>query len=216
MSTIGFIGSGNIGGQLARLAVAHGHQVVMSNSRGPHTLTELVNELGDAARAGTVTDAATDGDIVVVTVPLAAIATIPVEPLHGKTVIDTNNYYFERDGHITALDDQNTTVSEILQERLPSSHVVKVFNNITAASLTTDGTPSGTANRRALPVAGDDAESKATVSALVDQFGFTPVDAGPLNEGWRYERDTPAYGTVQNEDELIANLAKATRETATS
>lgn len=144
MTTIGIIGAGNIGSQLARLAVQHGHQVVIANSRGPETLTDLVAELGEHATAGTREDAATRGDIVVVTVPLGAVETIPVEPLVGKVVIDTDNYYPERDGHIVALDDETTTTAEMLQDHLVGAHVVKAFNHIGAADLTGHATPSGT------------------------------------------------------------------------
>ena len=216
MTTIGFIGSGNIGGQLARAAVASGYDVVLSNSRAPETLAGLVAEIGDGlapgrVRAGTVDDAASDGDIVVVTVPLAAIETIPAAPLAGKVVLDTNNYYWERDGRIPALDSGSTTVSELLQSRLPASKVVKAFNNIVAASITTDGLPAGTPNRRALSIAGDDDTAKATVRAIMEEFGFDVVDAGPLSEGWRAERDMPAYVTRQNAEELRQNLGSAER-----
>ncbi|PZF66195.1 NADP oxidoreductase [Curtobacterium sp. MCBD17_013] len=193
MTTIGFIGSGNIGSQLARLAVQNGYDVVMSNSRGPETLSDLVDELGPHATAGTPEDAATKGDVVVVTTPLAAIETIPVEPLVGKVVIDTNNYYPQRDGQIAALDEETTTVSELLQDHLPQSHVVKAFNHIAAADLTTAGTPRGTEGRRALVVAGDDDEAKQAVGDLIDEFGFDAVDIGRLSEGWRIQRDTPGY-----------------------
>jgi hypothetical protein len=193
MTTIGFIGSGNIGSQLARLAVAHGYDVVMSNSRGPETLADLVAELGEHATAGTRDEAAAKGDLVVVTVPLAAIPTIPVEPLVGKVVVDTNNYYPQRDGQIAELDAETTTVSELLQDHLPESHVVKAFNHIAAADLTTAGTPSGTAGRRALIVAGNDPEARKAVGDLIDEFGFEPVDIGVLSEGWRIQRDTPGY-----------------------
>ncbi|PZE30023.1 MULTISPECIES: NADPH-dependent F420 reductase [unclassified Curtobacterium] len=193
MTTIGFIGSGNIGSQLARLAVQNGYDVVMSNSRGPETLSDLVDELGPHATAGTPEDAATKGDVVVVTTPLAAIETIPVEPLVGKVVIDTNNYYPQRDGQIAALDEETTTVSELLQHHLPQSHVVKAFNHIAAADLTTAGTPRGTEGRRALVVAGDDDEAKQAVGDLIDEFGFDAVDIGRLSEGWRIQRDTPGY-----------------------
>jgi len=193
MTTIGFIGSGNIGSQLARLAVQNGYDVVMSNSRGPETLTDLVAELGDHATAATAQEAAEQGDLVVVTVPLAAIETIPVEPLVGKVVIDTNNYYPQRDGQIAELDDETTTVSELLQRRLPQSHVVKAFNHIGAADLTTAGSPRGTVGRRALIVAGDDADAKQAVGDLIDEFGFDAVDIGSLADGWRIQRDTPGY-----------------------
>ena len=140
----------------------------------------------------------------VVTIPLKNIADVPVEPLAGKVVIDTNNYYPQRDGHIAELDDESTTTAELLQRHLPSSKVVKAFNHIYAAQITTDGTPAGTPNRRALVIAGDDAAAKATVTQLLDQFGYDTVDAGPLAEGWRIQRDTPGYGPRRNAEELRA------------
>src|SRR5438270_124303 len=119
MTTIGLIGAGHIGSQIARLAIKNGYKVVVSNSRGPETLSPLVVELGQNARAGTAVDAAKAGDIVVVTVPLKNYRAVPVEPLAGKIVIDTNNYYPQRDGHIRELDDESTTTSELLQAHLP-------------------------------------------------------------------------------------------------
>ena len=211
MATIGLIGAGKIGSQLARLAVKNGHDVVVSNSRGPETLAGLVAELGPRARAGTPVEAATAGEMVVVTIPLKHYRQVPVDPLAGKVVIDTNNYYPQRDGHIPELDDEITTTAELLQAHLPKSKVVKAFNHIYAASLTTDGQPAGTANRRALVIAGDDRDAKATVARLMDQFGFDAVDAGPLNEGWRIQRDTPGYGPRRNAEELRRDLAAAKR-----
>jgi predicted dinucleotide-binding enzyme len=211
MTHIGFIGSGLIGSQLARLAVANGHSVTMSNSRGPETLGDLISELGGNAAAGTVRDAATNGDIVVVTVPMAGIESVPADLLAGKIVIDTNNYYFERDGHIAELDAQLKTVSQVLQEHLPQSFVVKAFNNIAFGDLTTDGTPAGTPDRRALPIAGDFAEAKATVTALIDGFGFDVLDAGSLSDSWRFERDMPAYGARLTLEQLRDALASAVR-----
>ena len=209
--TIGLIGAGNIGSQVARLAVKSGHQVVISNSRGPETLKELVSELGPNARAATVDDAATTGDIVVVTIPLKAIASVPVAPLGGKIVIDTNNYYPDRDGRIAALDAETTTSSQLLQDHLPTSKVVKAFNHIYARELTTHGQPAGSENRRALVIAGDDHDAKATISALLGEFGFDSVDAGPLSESWRIQPGTPAYGPRRNAEELRADLASAKR-----
>jgi|SRR6185437_3380905 len=211
MATIGLIGSGHIGSQVARLAVANGYNVVLSNSRGPETLADLVNELGPQARAATPVEAAKAGDIVVVTVPLMAYTSVPVEPLAGKVVIDTNNYYPQRDGHIPELDNESTTTSELLQAHLPKSKVVKAFNHIYASQLTTDGRPAGTPNRRALVIAGNDKDAKATVTKLLDQFGFDTVDAGPLEEGWRIQRDTPGYGPRRNAEELRHDLAAAKR-----
>ena len=209
--TIGLIGAGHIGSAVARAAIAAGHSVVLSNSRGPETLADLVKELGPSARAATPEEAARAGDIVVVTIPLKNISDVPVQPLAGKVVIDTNNYYPERDGHIPALDDESTTTAELLQRHLPSSKVVKAFNHIYAAQITTDGTPAGTPNRRALVIAGDDAAAKPTVTQLLDQFGYDTVDAGPLAEGWRIQRDTPGYGPRRNAEELRADLAAAKR-----
>lgn len=130
MTTIGFIGSGHIGSTVARLSVAAGHQVVMSNSRGPATLQDLVAELGPLARAATADEAAAVGDIVVVSIPLRAYQSVPAEPLVGKVVLDTCNYYPERDGHYAAVDDGLETSSELLQTHLAGAQVVKVFNNI--------------------------------------------------------------------------------------
>jgi predicted dinucleotide-binding enzyme len=211
MATIGLIGAGHIGSQIARLAVSHGYDVVISNSRGPETLSDLVKELGPKARAATAADAAKAGDLVVVTVPLKNYQQVPVAPLAGKVVIDTNNYYPQRDGHIPELDNETTTTAELLQAHLPSSKVVKAFNHLYAAQLTTDGLPAGTKNRRALVIAGDDAGAKATVTHLLDQFGFDTVDAGPLKEGWRIQRDTPGYGPRRNAEELRKDLAAARR-----
>ena len=194
MTTIGFIGSGHIGGTVARLAVAAGHDVVLSNSRGPETLADLVAELGPRARAATPEEAAAAGELVVVTIPLRAYDSVPVEPLRGKTVLDTGNYYPQRDGRIAELEDESTTVSELLQARLPESRVVKVFNNINFVHLGELPRPAGHPERSPLAVAGDDADAKRAVTAFLDSLGYDALDAGPLAEGWRFQRDTPAYG----------------------
>jgi 8-hydroxy-5-deazaflavin:NADPH oxidoreductase len=209
--TIGIIGAGHIGSQVARLAVASGYKVVIANSRGPETLSGLIAELEGKARAATAAEAAKAGDMVVVSVPLKNYRQIPVEPLAGKIVMDTNNYYPERDGHIAELDNESTTTSELLQAHLPKSKVVKAFNHIYAAELTTDGRPAGTKNRRALVIAGNDADAKARVSHLLDEFGFDTVDAGPLRDSWRVQRGTPGYGPRRTADELRRDLAAAKR-----
>jgi predicted dinucleotide-binding enzyme len=214
MKTLGLIGAGKIGSQVARLAVTNGYDVVLSNSRGPETLAGQVAELGPRARAATPFEAATAGEIVVVTIPLKAIHSVPVEPLAGKIVIDTNNYYPSRDGQIRELDEERTTTSELLQAHLPKSKVVKAFNHIYAADLTRDGQPAGTPNRRALAIAGNDANAKAVVATLLDQFGFDTVDLGPLSESWRIQRDTPGYGPRRNAEGLKRDLASAKRPPA--
>src|SRR5215218_3473028 len=136
MTTLGIIGAGNIGSALAQVALDAGHDVVLANSRGPETLTDVVAALAGRpsargiVRAATAEDAARAADPAVVTVPLRAYRQMPVEPLAGKVVIDTNNYYPQRDGHVAALDDGSATSSELLQAHLPESRVVKAFNNI--------------------------------------------------------------------------------------
>jgi 8-hydroxy-5-deazaflavin:NADPH oxidoreductase len=159
-------------------------------------LAELVGELGDHARAETAADAAAAGDIVVVSIPLRAYRQVPVEPLAGKVVIDTNNYYPQRDGQIPELDDQSTTSSELLQAHLPNAKVVKAFNNILWSTLGSLPRPRAAAERSALPIAGDDREAKAAVAEFLDRIGYDSVDAGSLAEGRRFQPDTPAYGTL--------------------
>ena len=193
MTTIGLIGSGNIGSTVARLAVEAGHDVVLSNSRGPSTLSDLVGRLGPRARAATPEEAASAGDIVVVTIPLKGYRQVPVEPLRGKPVIDTMNYYPQRDGTIAELEDESTTTSELLQAHLPGAHVVKAFNNIWYVHLGTLARPSGDPERSVLAIAGDDEQAKRSVAQFLDSQGYDAYDVGPLAEGWRYQRDTAAY-----------------------
>jgi 8-hydroxy-5-deazaflavin:NADPH oxidoreductase len=216
MTTVGFIGSGNIGSTVARLAIAAGYDVVLSNSRGPETLTDLVKDLGPRARAATPAEAAEAGDLVVVTVPLHAYRAVPVEPLAGKTVLDTNNYYPERDGRAAALDEGTATTSGLLREHLSGAHVVKAFNNIYYPDLAALPRPKGAADRSALPIAADDAGAKAAAAAFLDAIGYDTVDAGSLDESWRQERDTPVYVRPYRErsapaEEITALLAEAKR-----
>lgn len=210
MTTIGIIGAGHIGSQIARKAVELGYDVVISNSRGPETLAGLVAELGPHAKAATAVEAAAAGDFAVVTIPLKNLEQVPVEPLSGKIVIDTNNYYWERDGHIALLDEGQATTSGLLQEHLPTSKVAKGFNHIRYTDITTGGTPAGTPDRRALATASDFPEAAELVRRLYDEFGFDTVNIGPLADSWRVERDRPAYSAgPQTAAELTDNLARA-------
>jgi predicted dinucleotide-binding enzyme len=211
MPTLGLIGAGKIGSQLARLAIRNGYDVVLSNSRGPETLRALVDELGPKARAASVEEAARAGDFVVVTIPLGRYKTVPAEPLAGKIVIETNNYYPSRDGQIAELDQNTATSTELQQKHLPKSHVVKAFNHIGAADLTGHSQVRGSANRRALAIAGDDAQAKATVTELIDKFGFDTIDVGSAADSWRIQPGTPGYGPRRNAEELRADLAAAKR-----
>jgi 8-hydroxy-5-deazaflavin:NADPH oxidoreductase len=195
MTTVGIIGSGMIGGTVARLSVAAGYDVVVSNSRGPETLAELVTELGPRARAATAEQAGETGDLVLVSIPVKAFGEVPVKPLAGKPVLDTGNYYPQRDGHIAELDTGALTSSGLLQRYLPDAHVVKVFNNIFFKHLQYLARPHGAQDRSALPIAGDDAAAKAAVTEFLDAIGYDAADAGPLAESWRQEPGTPVYGS---------------------
>jgi predicted dinucleotide-binding enzyme len=190
-------------------ALAHGHEVVLSNSRGPETLADLVAKLGDGASAATAAQAAADADLVVVAVPLKNYQQLPADALAGRVVADANNYYPQRDGQIAELDDGSTTSSELLARQLPGAHVVKAFNTIYFVHLAEGGQPAGTPGRRAVAIAGDDAQAKQKVAALLDEFGFEAVDAGPLAEGRRFQPGTPAYGKEFDADALRTALASA-------
>jgi len=179
---------------VATLAVDAGHQVVLSNSRGPETLQELVAELGPLARAATAAEAAAAGDIVVVSIPVRACFDVPAEPLAGKVVMDTGNYYPERDGQLTELDSGSLTSCELLAQLLPGAEVVKVFNNIFSKHLLNLARPAGAADRSYLPIAGDSATAKAAVTDFLDSIGYGAVDVGALADGWRMQPGTPAYG----------------------
>ena len=214
MTTLGLIGSGLIGSAVARLAVKAGYDVVVSNSRGPETLADLVAELGPQARAGTAQDAAQAADLAVVTVPFKAYRDVPVAPLAGKVVIDTNNYYPQRDGVFPELEDGTATSAGLLQAHLPESSVVKGFNHIQFDHLAEQGRPTGSADRRALAIAGDDAEAKATVTGFLDAIGYDAVDVGPLTESWRIQPGTPGYGPWLDRAGLTEALAAAQRPSA--
>ncbi|MFT8318554.1 MAG: NAD(P)-binding domain-containing protein [Sporolactobacillus sp.] len=206
---IGFIGSGHIGSTLAKCLIQAGHSVIMSNSRGPETLASLVDELGPQATAASAEQAAREGEIVVVTVPLFALEKVPVAPLAGKTIIDTMNYYPGRDGKIAELEKGSTTTCELTAKHLPDSHIVKAFNSIYAAEIATTAKPKADSERRTLPIAGDDADAKAAVTALINQIGFDVYDAGPLHEGFRFQNGTPAYCARADREQLKQLLQQA-------
>ncbi|MET0929175.1 MAG: NAD(P)-binding domain-containing protein [Aeromicrobium sp.] len=194
MTTIGIIGSGQVGSTIARLAIEAGYQVVLSNSRGPETLVDAVAELGPRASAATSAEAAAAGDIVVVTVPVKAFPDLPVAPLAGKTVIDTCNYGPERDGHIAELDGTSLTSSELLQQYIPTAAVVKAFNTIFFKHLLSLGRRTGADDRSYLPIAGDSPAAMAAVTAFIDSVGYSVVDTGPLVDSWRQATGTPVWG----------------------
>ncbi|RSM50742.1 NADP oxidoreductase [Amycolatopsis balhimycina DSM 5908] len=219
---MGLIGSGNIGLTVARLAAEAGHQVVLSNSRGPETLADTAAKLGPRASAATSEQAAAASDIVVITVPVKAFPHLPAAPLAGKPVVDTCNYGPERDGHIPELDSNALTSSELLLRYLPDALLVKAFNSIFFKHLLSLARPAGAADRSFLPIAGDSAPAKAAVTEFIDSIGYGVVDAGPLTESWRQATGTPVWGTPYGpysnekgrpagEDAIRAALAAAAR-----
>jgi 8-hydroxy-5-deazaflavin:NADPH oxidoreductase len=211
MTTIAIIGSGHVGSNLAKAAIAHGYDVVLSNSQGPDSLAGLVSELGPRASAATAAEAGAAGDFAIVAIPLATIDQVPVEPLAGKVVIATINYFPQRLGHVPEIDDGTTTAPGLLQAHLPTSKVVRAFSMIDAGDMSGDGHPEGDPKRRALALAGDDPAAKQLVAGLYNEFGFDALDIGGLGESWRIDAGQPAFVVRQNLAELKANVAKAKR-----
>jgi hypothetical protein len=212
MTTIGIIGAGEVGSNIARAAIASGYEVVIANSRGPETLRRLVEELGPWARAATAAEAAAAGDFAVVAVPLKLINDMPAAELAAKIVIDTNNYMPWRDGHYPVVDRGEKTEHELRQEQLPASKVVKAFTHIQAPRILAWARPAGSPDRVALSTSSDFPEAVETVGRLYDQFGFDTVDNSPLSESWRTRPGQPAWKQERHtRPELIANLARARR-----
>jgi 8-hydroxy-5-deazaflavin:NADPH oxidoreductase len=211
---IGIIGAGFIGRLIATHGVRNGHEVMISNSRGPDSLRSAVAAI--KCKSGFAEDAAKFGDVVFLAIPFVNYRSLPVQALMGKVVVDANNYYPDRDGPIPELDSGEATTSELTAAHLTGAKIVKAFNAIMANDLEKDGLPAGSAGRRALPMASDDKAAKALVAKLMDEFGFDVVDAGPLAEGWRFERARPAYCVPFKQDELASVLAGTTRESRTA
>ncbi|RPK54321.1 6-phosphogluconate dehydrogenase-like protein [Streptomyces sp. ADI96-02] len=209
---IGIIGAGNIGGNLTRRLTGLGHEVSVANSRGPETLSALAQETG--ATAVTASEAANGARIVVVTVPLKAVPDLPSGLLdgaaEGAVVIDTGNYYPQRDGRIAAIEDG--LPESRWTERQIGHPVIKAFNGTYAQDILDRGRPQGTPGRQALPVAGDDAAAKQTVRDLIDELGFDTVDSGGLDDSWRQQPGTPVYGSRDDADAVTRALAQASPE----
>lgn len=206
---IGIIGAGNIGGTLTRRFTALGHDVAVANSRGPDTLADLAAETG--ATAVTVTEAADGAELVVVTIPERSVPALPAGLFDAAAadvvVVDTGNYYPQRDGRIEEIE-AGTPESRWVEQQL-GRPVTKAFNNIFAQHLSELGKPADTPGRIALPVAGDDKAAKATVLRLVDELGFDAVDAGGLDESWRQQPGTPVYTTDLDTDGVRRALSDA-------
>jgi predicted dinucleotide-binding enzyme len=213
---IGIIGAGNIGGNLARNWRALGHEVAIANSRGPETLADLAAETG--AIACHATEAAAGADVVVVTIPMRAIAELPPGILDGApdhaAIIDTNNYYpKERDGRIPGIEDEGLTESGWVARTL-GRPVIKVFNGVPAANLVAKVHPKGHPDRLAIPVAGAPGPAKERVMALVEEMGFDAIDGGTIEESWRQQPGTPGYGLELRTEDARRALAEASPERA--
>ena len=201
---IGIIGSGNIGANAAKLFAQAGHDVAVSNSRGPESLQDLADEIGSKARAATVEEAADFGEVVLVAIPFFARDTLPAEALDGKIVLDATNYYPGRDGEI---DFDGLTSSELLARNMPGARLVKAFNTMYYETLANEGRPEN-GDRLVLFVAGDDEDAKKTVSGLIGEIGFEPVDTGSLREGGRKQHPGSAiYNKPMNEDQAREALS---------
>jgi 8-hydroxy-5-deazaflavin:NADPH oxidoreductase len=213
MKTVGIIGAGEVGIEVARAIISIGYKVVIANSRGPETLENLIQSLGPSAGAATAAKAAEAGDFVVIAVPLKQVNNMPVNELAGKIVLDTNNYMVWRDGHFPMIDAGEKTVYELRQEHLPTSKVVQAFTHIQAHRIMNAGLPAETPRRLAFPISSNFPEAIKLVAKLFDQLGYDTVDNSPLSAAWKTAPGQPAWRNLnhQNRAELIDNISKAQR-----
>ncbi|EOC0477776.1 NAD(P)-binding domain-containing protein [Cronobacter turicensis] len=193
MKPIGIIGSGMIGSQVARLAVSAGLNVIISNSRGPDSLRELTDELGPLSRATTTSELAAQADLIIAAIPLAAYKKLDADELAGKIVVDTMNYYPERDGIMPEIRTAEIASSELVQSHLHNSQVIRALNNMDWVRLRSRARPTNSPERSAVPVAGNVESAKRQVISLIETLGYDTVDMGPLSESWRSEPTMPAY-----------------------
>jgi hypothetical protein len=201
---IGVIGSGNIGSTAARHFVDAGHEVAIGNSRGPDSLAGLVADLGPGARAATVAEAASFGEVVLEAIPFGAYETLPADALAGRVVISAANYYPDRDG---AVEFDGRTQTELVADHLDRSAVVKAFNTMYYETLRAEARPDAPLDERlVLFLAGDDADARGTVAALIEEIGFAPVDVGSLREGRYTEPGSPIYNEPMTPPEAEAAL----------
>ena len=205
---IGMIGAGRIASALVERLAPHGHELMISNSRGREAVQETADALG--CLAGSAEDAAAFGEVTVVTVPLNRFDTIPAEAIGDRIVVDTCNYYPGRDGPHPEFEGGGDTTSEQLQRMMPQARVVKAFNSIMSAHLAEGGRPTPSGGLHALPIASDDAAAADVVAQIVRDCGLDPVYAGPLKDSWKFERARPVYCRPLDAEALREGLAATT------
>lgn len=209
MKKLAIIGAGFVGRAIAEVFIKAGYDVMISNSRGAASLSSIVSGIPQC-KAGDISEAIAFSDVILIAIPFTQVSTLPVAALAGKIIIDANNYYPQRDGHILELDNRQTTTSQIVARHLPEARVIKAFNAILAVDVVEHA--GQTPPLRALPVAGDDTEAKQRVMMMQRDAGFEAVDAGSLSESWRFERAKPCYCIPMDKDTLISALAAAQRD----
>ncbi|QYN44905.1 NAD(P)-binding domain-containing protein [Gilliamella sp. ESL0441] len=210
MKKIGIIGAGFVGQACAKLFIQAGYQVMLSNSRDKKSLYSVASSLG--CQIGSQQEAIEFSDLILVAIPFINYTLLPKDLLSKKIIIDTMNYYPDRDGHFEQLDNHQITTSELVAQHLDQSKIVKAFNAILAKDIVKDAKPDDKTDRRALPVAGNDMPSKQIIFNLLEQVGFDYIDTGDLSQSWRFERAKPAYCVPLNRDQLFEALAKASKE----
>jgi predicted dinucleotide-binding enzyme len=204
---VGIIGSGNIGSALARYLTNLGHQVMIANSRGPASLSEIAAETG--ATPVMTEEAAGAKDLVIIAIPEKAIVNLPISILSASKaiIVDAGNYYPSRDGQNADIEGGLTDSEWVAQ--VIAHPVIKAFNNIVAPILASKALPAGSPNRIALSVAGNDEREKQVVMEIIDNIGFDAINAGSLSESWRQQPGEPAYCQDLNKDALKLALQKA-------